>query len=200
MPFSTTQKGVREAILYAVKGLLVAKISDLDAALKNISPAVNTGSSVTAGQFYVGDFAILPDQTTNPWWVTICKGGRADGRDTEIGLLASGGIFEKTFWTNIYFYLHPDTFPTDTDAIAQAEKREVLRARFEDWLLDDVLCTFANLTVTLASQTYAPPADDTIDESYVRAVTDGYETKSFGGSQDVQTQHFLHQCVIRGAI
>lgn len=200
MPFSTSKVGVREAVLDAIKGMMVAKMDDLTAVLTSVTPKIDLTYPVSAEQFGLGDPDKVPEDASKfPFWVTIVKGGKRDGRDTEFEINASGGIFKKTISTNIYFYLHPKVFLID-DIFAQAELRERLRARFQDWMCDDVFCIYDALTVQLASQTYAPPAYDTMDEAFIQEITDGYVLKSFANNLWVQSAHFTHRCCVYGAV
>lgn len=195
----TYYPGVRESIMDTVKGFMTSNIAVLDSALANVTPAI-TCPATSAGQFFIGDFSVIPGEASQyPFWCTIFKGGKGDGTDTEYKMYASQATFEKTFSTNIRFYLHPDAFmPANpklkSSVIAQAQTRERFRSRLQGWVLDTCLANLANQTFTLQSQINNPGVYDTVTQAYIKTVKDGYETISFGQKFEVQAVLFTHEC------
>jgi hypothetical protein len=198
LPYSTSTPGIGEARYDAIKARMVAKLSDLQTAIAGISPAITLGVSLTSACVHIGDPEKLPAQATNPFWFAIVGGGKQDGRDQSIDLKASGAIFDRQIYTNIYWYLHPDTLP-ESDEFDQAEARERLRERVSDWILGDCFNLAAGMDLTLTSREYIPaPNYDTLREGYVHEITKGYVQKSFGSGMWVFHAHYMHQARIYG--
>lgn len=190
MPYILTKPGIGEATLDAILALMVAKVTDLNTILA-LSPALSIGATVDSSFFSIGDPDTLKDATTNPFWVTVVGGGRQDGRDTEVEIKQTGPGYWYTLHTNIYLYLHPQSFP-GSNAFTQATNRERLRARICDWLLYDVFNNGTNYRVTLGSQQMTNGTYDSLDEAKVTDVTKGFVLKSFGTAQYVFMAHFMH--------
>jgi hypothetical protein len=208
MPYSTSLPGVREAVKRALLSAMIAKLPDLNAALLNIQPALNVAyegqaiTSVTASQFYNGDFETLPDPAANWMWVTVESGGKQDGTDLEMQQQATGGDHKRTYWSEIHFYLQPDIFPpSPTDATGaqdQVTQRAIARDRFTDWLTDDVFSTYSAQALTLESQQFNPIAD-VLGECLITRVTAGNSYKGGGQFIEIYSAHFLHRGIIYGA-
>ena len=204
MPFQTDRIGFAEAMLDGLKSALVAKLSDLTLILA-VSPVIDLGTNLTAGFFRIGDVAKLPDPTVYPFWVCIVGGGRQDGRDQSWKINASGPQFRVETYHNIYFYLHPDSFPNTnganggTDDVEQAETRERFRARFQDWLVSDVFNNPNGFEITLTSRQFAvSPNFDKLTRAFITDVTKGYVMKSYGDTEGVFMAHFTHQGLLLG--
>lgn len=184
------------AIRRRLKALAIAGLSDLTAQLTALGTPY---SAITAasGQFYLGDFDSLPDAATNPFWVTFLGGGRQDGRSTRVEIKQSGPGYWYTFYTNIFAYIHPQSFP-GADASVQAEQRETLRSTLEDWLVAGVFNNGTNYDITLTSQQMTPGTFDSLTLAKVTDVTAGYSGKSFGQNQLVHMLHITHEGRVLG--
>ena len=209
MPFQTDRIGVAEAMLDGLKSACIAKLSDFTLTLA-VSPVIALGTALSPSFFRIGDVAAMPDSIDFPFWVCIVGGGRQDGRDQHYEITASGPQFRVNVWHNIYFYLHPDTFPNTngpvdasgnptTDPLEQAETRERFRARFQDWLVNDVFNNPAGHEIILTSRQFAvAPNFDKLTRAYITDVTKGYVMKSFGDSDGVFMAHFVHEGLLLG--
>jgi len=197
MPFNPNLPGIREAINDALKSLIVAAIPDLNTQLARRSAPLSM-ITATSGQVMLGDFDTLPEAATNPFWITILGGGRQDGRDATVEIKQSGPGYWYTFYTNIFAYVHVQSFPGNSVSV-QAEARERMRTILEDWLLGDVFNNATNFDITLGSRQMAvAPAYDALTYAYASDVTAGLSGKSFGQSQLVPMLHIVHQGKVFG--
>jgi hypothetical protein len=200
MPWQNNRVGLAEACLDGIKANIVNKLADLTTILA-VAPAIAlgpTGFAIDASFIRIGDPDKLPDDISDPFWITIVGGGRQDGRDTHVDWKASGPQFNATVWHNIYLYVHPDTFP-GSDVNVQAETRERFRARVQDWLTWDCFNNLTNVEIPLVSQQFAvAPNNDKLTRAYVSDVSKGYVMKSFGQTQWLYMAHFLHEGMLLG--
>lgn len=203
MPFQTNRTGIRESLLDALRAALITKLADFQTVL-SAAPALSVtylGQTIAQplgeSQIFIGDFDTLPDPTSTPMWVTIEGGGKQDGTDWEIKRQATGGIYDNTLRTNIYWYLHPEIFPI-ASAFTQAELRTRLRARFEDWLIGDALNVYSAQKLTLNSQQFSPGSLDFTADSNISRVSCGYSNKGAGHGTWIFSAHFEHVCNLRG--
>ena len=208
MSYSPTVIGVREAMLNSLLSMMTAKLADFNTALSSISPAVTVsynGQSITtvnASQFYIGDFDAIPNPATNWLWVTVEGGGKQDGTDVEYSSQASAADHKRVHYSQIRMYLNPDIFPPpsndSTPESDQSTNRTLARARFTDWIIDDVFNTFSAQRITLASTTFQNTGDQ-MGECRINKGTAGITYKGFGGAQAVYSIEFIHQAIIYGA-
>jgi len=195
--YQTGLPGLRESINDTLKALMVAKIADLNTQLHRRAAPLSAITAV-AGQFYIGDFDTLPDPATNPFWITIIGGGRQDGRDMTAKIAQSGPGYRNDFYTNIFAYTHPQTFPGSSVAV-QAEARERMRAILEDWLMGDVFNNGTNFDITLGSRQFAVAPDyDHLTYALATDVTAGISGKSFGQAQLIPMLHIVHAGWLQG--
>jgi hypothetical protein len=195
--------GLAESCLDTLKATMVANLASLNTQIASRAVPISLLPTVVAGQIYIGDPETMPPATTNPFWLSVVGGGKADGKDTEIEIKQSGPGYWPTVYHNIYFYLHHDTFPAAgtlaTDAFIQAEARERLRALVQDWLTWACFNNGTNYSITLGSRQFATaPAYDHLDEARISDVTKGFVFKSYGGTQGVLMAHFLHRGRVYG--
>lgn len=195
MPYpNTTTPGMQEARLDAIRDTMTGKISDLQSALTGVTPAL-TGITVTTAMFYIGDPESMPDGATNPFWVCVVGGGKSDGQDWGSRQEFIGeNYFHHDAYTNIYVYIHPDTFP-DLAAFQQAEYRERLRARICDWIRLDCFTNHPALTIPLASKEYGT-ANDALLNAKVTEITMGIAQMGYANSVAVYVAHLLHEATI----
>jgi len=189
-----TTPGMQEARLDAIRDQMRSRIADIQSALTGVTPALS-GITVTTGMFYIGDPDSIPDGTTNPFWVCVVGGGKQDGRDWESKQEFIGeNIYHNDVYTNIYVYIHQDTFP-GVDAFVQAEYRERLRSRICDWIRLDCFNNHDALSIPLASAEYGT-SNDHLDKSWVSEFTMGYAPKGYGPTVYLYSAHAMHSAEI----
>jgi hypothetical protein len=202
LPYSLIFPGPSESIRDTVVSTLQGSISVLDGVMSTISPAITLGVDLDSTFVNLGDPEVLPDAAEFPFWFCVVGGGKSDAKDEEVVRRQQNGYW-STFYTNIYFYLHPSTFPTTSktpaQAFVQAAQRERLRLRVTDWLVRGVFNNATNYSITLGSRQFATaPAYDHLDECFVSDITMGFIPKSFGGTQWVFMAHYIFRGKIYG--
>jgi hypothetical protein len=197
MPWQIDRIGLAEACLDGIKASIVAGIDDLNTIL-GVSPAINLGIVIDDTFVNIGDPDTLPDQDIPTFWITLCGGGKSDGRDQHIEINASGPQYRVSAYHNIYCYLNPNVFP-GIDVYAQAELRERFRARLQDWLTWRIFNNITGIEITLTSRQFAvSPKYDVLTRSMITDVSKGYVMKSFAGSDWVFMTHFMHEALLLG--
>lgn len=187
--YPTNLPGLDEARLIAIQALIVASLSDLNAALARDA---QTPLVWTAAQVVLGD-----PETLTTSLVCVTGGGAKDATDMEAEPYFLGGVseyegYKETLYTNVYVYVHPDALP-NADALAQVKARELTLARCADHLRKRVFNAKANATITLTSQEYSLSPDfDTLVGCYAKTIFKGRATKSFAGFASVPTAHLMH--------
>lgn len=198
MPYQTTHAGLREAATNAIRSSMLAKLDDLNTALVSIVPPLAGSAIATEGQFYIGDADSVPNGANNPFWIAIVGGGRRDGTDSEHELLYIDPGYTNHLYTNIFVYIHPDSFPSE-DRFMQANQRELLRARIVDWIRSDCFNNKAGLILHLNSREFAVEPDyDTLDMCFIESVRMGMAQKNFAGTQWVYFAHLHHTARVFG--
>lgn len=208
MPWSSSNAGNREAVKTKILAMMLAKLSDFNAALTGMSPAFSMsygGVPITAAassQFYRGDFESIPDPLTNWIWVTVDSGGKEDQTDLEFRRRASAGVYDRWFYTKIHFYLNPTIFSPavndPTGAQDQTTQRDLLRDRFTDWMIDDVFNPAVAQVQTLSS-TIFQSGGDVFQECMITRVSAGPFFKGINNNIEVAGAKFIHRGVIYGA-
>lgn len=200
MPWQDDRIPFEEACLDAIKQRIVDNLSFLTTSLA-VSPAIELGPpgfAIDSTFVNIGDPDTLPDQTTPTFWITICGGGKSDGRDQHIEINASGPQFRVHAYHNIYFYLHPEAF-MGTDVYVQAELRERFRARVQGFLTWKCFNSPQNFEIPLTSRQFAvAPNFDKLTRSMVTDVSKGFVMKSFGGSDWTFMAHFALEGLLLG--
>lgn len=197
MAFSTTPPNFDEARQDALQALIVSKIADLDALVSQDS--LLPAGTMTSDLVLIGDPEQMASVTETPIVISVVGGGERDGMDVEAQFefidLTAGRGFRYEWRTNVFVYIHKDLFPASGNSWAQVklqtERRERLRSRINDWLLEDVFNTAAGSKIALASSVYASPNDYLIF-AHARQVYKGYFNKGFGGSESLWGLHLVH--------
>ena len=208
MPYQVNLPGIREASLDAIRSCMTNNLDALNAALTGVVPPLALGVTVQPTQFLIGDPYTVPKVDTNPFWITVLGGGDRDGTDSEQELYYIDPGFHITLHTNIYVYIHPDSFP-NIDPFLQEELRERLLTRLVDWLTVDVFNKKGNpanpnlidagIIIPLGSRVFSvDPAFDTMDRGTVSTVRMGSITKSYAQTMQIRSAELHHIAHVYG--
>ena len=185
MSYSTSLPGIDEARLTAIQGLIVASLSDLNAALARDAL---TPMTWTAGQVLVGDPVYLAASR-----ISVVGGGELNGQDMDAEPYMSPLQYRYTWYTSLFVYLHPDEFP-GADEVAQAQTRELALSRVVDHLRRRVFNDPANTDIVLTSREQAAsPAYDALVNCYITRVTKGITAKSVGKLIECLSAELTHR-------
>lgn len=205
--YDPTRPGLDEARLQAIKTRIISRLADLNTALQRADDPVPLGT-ITSNMVRLGDNEADWGISTGPIRIRITGGGQQDGLDYQSDLTASldnNKGWKYTYSTNIYVYFHPECLPDDDDE-AQAEMREIAKARVSDWLTLGVFNNWdresggggvlLNLSTNIITDEEVDPGHDTLMDSMIKSVYKGNVPKSYGGSTLFPTIHLLHSCTV----
>lgn len=179
MSFNTALPGISEACGDAVKGVMVANLSALNAMLSR--DALTPVPAVVASQIYLGENQTIPQYDL---WFALEAGDSSGGEELESDYTyigePEGRGFRWTYKCSIAAYVHPDAV-FSIDPFAQNTIRHRLLSRLEDWLRIVCFNNQVAQSITLASREYnGSPGYDFLLAGGFTSLSRGYANKGSG--------------------
>ena len=201
--YSVNYPGIDEARLDAIKAVIVAGLSSLNASLA-VSPAIPAKSgagsmTLAASQVLIGDPIMLRQSR-----ISVVGGGENDQTDMEIQPFLNAYERRHEVTTSIFVYIHPDECPSSDEAV-KAEGQERALARICDHLRARVFNTTSGINIGMASReqitTVSGGYYDLLLDCHITRIKKGITPKGMGEMKECLSAELTHtgRIVIRAS-